>query len=137
MMSADGRWVISYNGEVYNAEAIAAAPTLAGLKRRGTSDTEVIVESVARRGLDVTLAELNGMFAIALWDRANPHTAPGSRSSRHQAAFLHPIQRRFLLCIRTEKLCVCGPHFRSRYRFNRKLSAFRLCAGAIFDLPRR
>ena len=71
MMSADGRWVISYNGEVYNTEAIAAAPALAGLKRRGTSDTEVIVELVARRGLDVTLAELNGMFAIALWDRAN------------------------------------------------------------------
>jgi asparagine synthase (glutamine-hydrolysing) len=71
MVSADGRWVISYNGEVYNAEAIAAAPTLAGLKRRGTSDTEVIIESVARRGLDATLAELNGMFAMALWDRAN------------------------------------------------------------------
>ncbi|MGZ5896851.1 MAG: asparagine synthase (glutamine-hydrolyzing) [Xanthobacteraceae bacterium] len=71
MVSADGRWVISYNGEVYNAEAIAAAPTLAGIKRRGTSDTEVIVESVARRGLDATLAEINGMFAIALWDRAN------------------------------------------------------------------
>src|SRR5262245_54747058 len=73
MVSADGRWVISYNGEVYNAEEIAAAPALAGLTRRGTSDTEVIVESVARRGLDATLAELNGMFAIALWDRAN-HT---------------------------------------------------------------
>ncbi len=71
MVSADGRWVISYNGEVYNAETIAAAPALAGLRRRGTSDTEVIVESVARRGLGATLAELNGMFAIALWDRAN------------------------------------------------------------------
>src|SRR5262249_15887636 len=71
MMSADGRWVISYNGEVYNAETIAAAPALTGLKRRGTSDTEIIVESVARRGLDATLAELNGMFAIAL--SAPPH----------------------------------------------------------------
>jgi asparagine synthase (glutamine-hydrolysing) len=70
MVSSDGRWVISYNGEVYNAEAIAAGPQMAGLDRRGTSDTEVIVESVARRGLDRTLADLNGMFAIALWDRA-------------------------------------------------------------------
>ncbi len=70
MVSADGRWVISYNGEVYNAEAIAALPQMAGLVRRGTSDTEVIVESVARRGLDATLADLNGMFAIALWDRS-------------------------------------------------------------------
>ena len=70
MLSSDGRWVISYNGEVYNAEAIAADPQMAGLIRRGTSDTEVIVESVARRGLDRTLVDLNGMFAIALWDRA-------------------------------------------------------------------
>jgi asparagine synthase (glutamine-hydrolysing) len=70
MTSSDGRWVISYNGEVYNAEAIAADPQMSGLVRRGTSDTEVIVESVARRGLDRTLADLNGMFAIALWDRA-------------------------------------------------------------------
>ena len=71
MVSADGRWVMSYNGEVYNAEAIACAPQMAGLVRRGTSDTEIILESVARRGLDATLADLNGMFAIALWDRAN------------------------------------------------------------------
>ncbi|MGC1621933.1 MAG: asparagine synthetase B, partial [Pseudolabrys sp.] len=60
----------SYNGEVYNAEAIAASPALAGLTRRGTSDTEVILESLARRGLDRTLDDLNGMFAMALWDRA-------------------------------------------------------------------
>ena len=70
MVSADGRWVISYNGEVYNAEAIAASPALAGLTWRGTSDTEVILESLARRGLDPTLDDLNGMFAMALWDRA-------------------------------------------------------------------
>lgn len=68
MLSADGRWAISYNGEVYNAEEVARA--LPGLVRRGTSDTEIIVESVARRGLERTLADLNGMFAIALWDRA-------------------------------------------------------------------
>ena len=69
MVSADGRWVISYNGEVYNAEAIAAGPQMAGLIRRGTSDTEIIVELIARRGLERTFADLNGMFAIALWDR--------------------------------------------------------------------
>ena len=70
MHSADGRWVISFNGEIYNAETIAAGPALSGVKRRGTSDTEVILESLARRGVDRTLDDLNGMFAIALWDRA-------------------------------------------------------------------
>ena len=70
MVSADGRWIISYNGEVYNAESIARRDDMSGLNRHGTSDTEIIVESVARRGIDRTLADLNGMFAIALWDRA-------------------------------------------------------------------
>jgi asparagine synthase (glutamine-hydrolysing) len=69
MLSADGRWVISYNGEIYNAAEMRRAPELADVVWRGTSDTEVILESVARRGLDRTLADMNGMFAIALWDR--------------------------------------------------------------------
>jgi asparagine synthase (glutamine-hydrolysing) len=69
MVSADGRWVISYNGEIYNARDIARAAELSGINYRGTSDTEVILESVARRGLDRTLRDLNGMYALALWDR--------------------------------------------------------------------
>lgn len=69
MISADGRWVISYNGEVYNAAAIAASVELASFPFRGTSDTEVILESFAQRGIDRTLDDMNGMFAIALWDR--------------------------------------------------------------------
>jgi asparagine synthase (glutamine-hydrolysing) len=68
MISADGRWAISYNGEVYNAPELAAG--LHGVVFRGTSDTEVILESIARRGLDRTLGDLNGMFAFALWDRS-------------------------------------------------------------------
>jgi asparagine synthase (glutamine-hydrolysing) len=69
MISADARWVISYNGEIYNARDIAREPELSGVNFRGTSDTEVILESVARRGLDRTLDGLNGMYALALWDR--------------------------------------------------------------------
>ncbi len=69
MVSADGRWVICYNGEIYNAEDIRREPLLADVSWRGHSDTEVIVESVARRGIDRTLEDLNGMFAIAVWDK--------------------------------------------------------------------
>jgi len=69
MLSTDQRWVISYNGEIYNAAEMRRVPDLANVSWRGTSDTEVILESVARRGLDRTLADMNGMFAIALWDR--------------------------------------------------------------------
>ncbi len=69
MVSYDRRWVITYNGEVYNAAEIARSPELRGRNFRGTSDTEVILESIAARGIDRTLADLNGMFAFALWDR--------------------------------------------------------------------
>lgn len=69
MVSADERWVICFNGEIYNARKIAAVSELALCSWRGHSDTEIILESFARRGVDATLADMNGMFAIALWDR--------------------------------------------------------------------
>src|SRR3954466_1122476 len=43
MLSADGRFAISYNGEVYNAEDLRRHPALAGANWRGHSDTEVMV----------------------------------------------------------------------------------------------
>ncbi|WP_026380734.1 asparagine synthase (glutamine-hydrolyzing) [Afifella pfennigii] len=69
MVSADGRYVLTYNGEIYNAEEMRADPALSGIAWRGHSDTEVMLESFARRGIEATLAELNGMYAFALWDR--------------------------------------------------------------------
>ena len=69
MISADGRWVICYNGEIYNSTDMRRDPALASVAWRGRSDTETIVESVALRGLAATLDDINGMFAIALWDR--------------------------------------------------------------------
>jgi asparagine synthase (glutamine-hydrolysing) len=69
MVSGDGRWVICYNGEVYNFRSLKEHAALADVAWRGHSDTEVIVESIARRGLEATLAEMNGMFAFALFDR--------------------------------------------------------------------
>ncbi|MDX2204675.1 MAG: asparagine synthase (glutamine-hydrolyzing) [Hyphomicrobiaceae bacterium] len=69
MVSADGRFVVCYNGEVYNAEDLRSEPDLRGHAWRGHSDTEVILELAARRGLEATVPLLNGMFAIAMWDR--------------------------------------------------------------------
>ena len=69
MVSADGRYVISYNGEVYSHEDIRPSLAARGVKFRGHSDTEVMLESIAAFGLEATLPRLIGMFAIALWDR--------------------------------------------------------------------
>ena len=69
MLSADGRFVMSYNGEVYSYQPIAAELAASGHKFRGHCDTEVILESFAVNGIEPTLKRMIGMFAIALWDR--------------------------------------------------------------------
>jgi asparagine synthase (glutamine-hydrolysing) len=69
MMSANERYVIVYNGEVYSFQPIAAELAARGHKFRGHSDTEVILESFAANGIEPTLKRMIGMFAIALWDR--------------------------------------------------------------------
>ncbi len=67
MASADGRVVITYNGELYNTGEMAAE---LAMPLRGTSDTEVLVEAIARFGIDGALRRANGLFAFAAFDRA-------------------------------------------------------------------
>ncbi len=74
MVSSNGRWVITYNGEIYNHRQLRAELETAGLAPNGGwlghSDTETFVEAIAAWGLDVTLSKTTGMFAFGLWDRA-------------------------------------------------------------------
>jgi asparagine synthase (glutamine-hydrolysing) len=69
MLSRDGALVMVFNGEIYNHRELRARLLQEGVTFRGHSDTEVLLEAIARWGLDRTLAELAGMFAIALWYR--------------------------------------------------------------------
>ena len=68
MVSHCGRFVLAFNGEIYNHLQLRSALG-DGVPWRGHSDTEVLLAWIARRGIDATLAKLNGMFAFALWDR--------------------------------------------------------------------
>ena len=70
MSSASERWVIVYNGEIYNHLEIAADLRACGVQLRGGSDTEVLLEAIALWGIEKTIARCNGMFAFAVWDRA-------------------------------------------------------------------
>jgi asparagine synthase (glutamine-hydrolysing) len=71
MGSDDGRWMLSFNGEIYNHQAIRAELEAAGrdIAWRGHSDTETLLGAVAAWGLEAALGKMVGMFAIALWDR--------------------------------------------------------------------
>ena len=69
MSSADRRWVIAFNGEIYNHRDLRAQlETGYPVAWRGHSDTEVLLECIARHGLVETLRRCNGMFAMAVWD---------------------------------------------------------------------
>ncbi|HTI86636.1 MAG TPA: asparagine synthase (glutamine-hydrolyzing) [Alphaproteobacteria bacterium] len=70
MTCADGSGVISYNGEVYNADELRAELGRHGAGPfRGHSDTEVLAEFCARFGVAETASRLIGMFAFAWWDK--------------------------------------------------------------------
>ncbi|GLR86574.1 asparagine synthetase B [Bradyrhizobium iriomotense] len=68
MVSANGQYAITFNGEIYNFRELRAELERCGVRFRGHSDTEVIVEGFAQWGVKSTIARLNGMFAIAAWD---------------------------------------------------------------------
>ncbi len=71
MQSASGRWVIAYNGEIYNhlelreeLESVECAPAW-----RGHSDTETLLAAIDAWGVEEALKRSVGMFALSLWDR--------------------------------------------------------------------
>ena len=66
MHSASGRYVLSYNGEIYNYRELRAQ---LDYPWRGESDTQVILAAIEVWGIETALTKLNGMFAFALWDR--------------------------------------------------------------------
>ncbi len=69
MHSADRRFVITFNGEIYNYRDIRGELQAAGHPMRSDSDTEVLLEACALWGVEAAIERAIGMFAFALWDR--------------------------------------------------------------------
>ncbi len=69
MTSACNRFVMSYNGEIYNFKEIRNELEHQSFQFRGHSDTEILLGAITEWGLDKTLKHINGMFALALWDK--------------------------------------------------------------------
>ncbi len=107
MASASGRYMLTYNGEIYNFQALRHELEALGAGFRGHSDTEVMLAGIEAWGLEPCLHRLHGMFALALWDSQEqsltlardrigikplywyPHGRDGLAFASEPRAFLH------------------------------------------------
>lgn len=69
MSSRSGRFIASYNGEIYNFRELRSALESKGVRFKGGSDTEVMVEACELYGVCNAVKMFTGMFAISIWDR--------------------------------------------------------------------
>ena len=69
ILSSDKRYVLAYNGEIYNHLELRKNLNFENHNWVGTSDSETLVECISEWGIEKTLKNINGMFAFSLWDR--------------------------------------------------------------------
>jgi asparagine synthase (glutamine-hydrolysing) len=69
MVSRSKRFVLTYNGEIYNVRELQGELKRKGVMLKSTGDTEALLEYLATFGVAATLSNIEGMFAFALWDR--------------------------------------------------------------------
>lgn len=69
MLTADGRYAITYNGEIYNFQELRIELEALGQQFHSRTDTEVLLKAWAQWG-QAAISRLNGMFAFAIWDKA-------------------------------------------------------------------
>ena len=76
MHSSCNRYVITFNGEIYNYRKLRDEITFLhpNHRWRGTSDTEIILAGISHWGPEITLTKLDGMFALAVWDKTERAT---------------------------------------------------------------
>jgi asparagine synthase (glutamine-hydrolysing) len=69
MLSPSGRYVLVYNGEIYNHRELRDELVAAGVRFHGRSDTEVLLAAIEQWGVEAALRRAVGMFAAGCWDR--------------------------------------------------------------------
>ena len=111
MASRCGRYVITYNGEIYNYRELHQE--VSSDRPLSVSDTVVLLDCLSAWGLEGTLARVNGMFAFAVWDRADRslHLATDRLGEK---PLYHGVIGRDVVFGSELKALACHPEFRSR-----------------------
>jgi asparagine synthase (glutamine-hydrolysing) len=116
MLSASGRLVIAFNGEIYNAPQLRRElhhVTRGSLSFRGHSDTEVMLAAFDHWGVQRAISRMNGMFAFALWDRQERVLYLGRDRLGEKPLYYGWIGRTFLFGSELKALR-CHPDFQAK-----------------------
>ena len=139
MLSDTGRWVIVFNGEIYNHAALRSELEQAGRAPswHGHCDTEVLLAAISAWGVERTLKQCVGMFAFALWDRKERTLVLARDRLGEKPLYYGWADRTFLFGSELRALQQ-HPDWGGRDRPRRPVSllAARLCACTAFDLCR-
>jgi asparagine synthase (glutamine-hydrolysing) len=112
MESSGGRYIIVFNGEIYNCEDLRDE-LLSGegaYPFRGHSDTEVMLAAFERWGIEQSAIRFNGMFAFAVWDRDNRSLTLGRDRFGEKPLYYCRIGRQFIFGSELKALRA-HPHF--------------------------
>jgi asparagine synthase (glutamine-hydrolysing) len=141
-VSGDGRWVLSYNGEIYNHQELHAAlkANLPPDFGRFHTDAELLLEGWALEG-PAFLGRVNGMFAFALWDRKEKRLTLGRDRLGEKPLYYYQDKKKFLFASEVKALKAAGVPMRLNRSALQDYLAYRYVSGpetlfaGIFKLP--
>lgn len=110
MVSADHRYVLSYNGEIYNYRELRSELEAEGFWFRSQTDSEVVLYAIAHWGVHA-LKRFNGMFALAFWDRREKNLIL-ARDRYGVKPIYYSHQSRFFAFGSEQKAITAQPNFR-------------------------
>lgn len=111
MISRCGRYVITYNGEIYNFLILRTALESLGHKFRGHSDTEVMLAAMSQWGIEEATKRFIGMFSFAVWDRRERFLCLGRDRLGEKPLYYGWVDKTFVFASELKALCAY-PGFR-------------------------